>query len=283
MKQITTLLLVIATLSLIAGCPQPLDETIIDTPDCPGKANIADAVRVLSLQRQNIRPFKSRADCTVYFRDAEGRLKPESVDATIRFVPPSNVYFKGDKFGEIRLGTNDTEFWLRIKPDMDMYWYGAKSLAAGCVADLPVNPDAVAEGFGMVDVTTDWTLFYRDGYDLLDYTENGKKKKRVYVNACTYLISRIEYFDDEEALKASADLSQYTTGENGIVVPSNIYVVNYDEMGLESQSIEIELKHLSPFTPTEKQRQKMFARPERDGYKYMKELKENCEFELIAD
>ncbi len=282
MKQITTLLLLIATLTLIAGC-QSLNETIIDAPDCPGKANIASAVRVLALQRQNIRPFKSKADCVVYFPNAEGKLKPESVDASIYFVPPSNVYFKGDKFGEICLGTNDTEFWLRIKPDMDTYWYGAKARAADCVADLPVNPDAVAEGFGMVDITTDWTLFYRDGYDLLDYAENGKKKKRVYVNACTYLINRIEYFDDSGALKASADLTKYTTGENGIVVPSNIYVVNYDELGLESQSMEIKLKHLAPFVPTEKQLKKMFARPERDGYKYMKELKDNCEFELIAD
>lgn len=283
MKHLISLLLVIVVLALLAGC-QPMGERIIDVPECLGKADIADAVRVLSLQRQNVRSFKSRADCTVYFKNSEGQLKPEGVDATIRFVPPTKIYFKGDKFGEIRLGTNDTEFWLRIKPDMDTYWYGSKALAAECSADLPVNPDAIAEALGVVDVTTDWTLFHRDGYDLLDYAEDGNKRKRLYVDACTYLIRRIEYFDRAGALIASAELSEYSTGEDhGIVVPTRIYVANYDSMGLESDSIEIKLKHIAPFTPTEKQLQKMFARPERDGYESMRELTDNCEFELVAD
>ena len=79
----------------------------------------------------SIRAFKASADCVVYLPDAEGRLKPESVDAvSVRFVPPENFFFRGDKaFQEIRLGTNDTEFWLRIKPELDSYWYGSKALA----------------------------------------------------------------------------------------------------------------------------------------------------------
>ena len=278
------ILLLSLVMILLAGCPQPRDRAALETPDCPGKINITEAVQALALQRQNIKSFRSRADCIVYFRDNKGGLKPETVNAvTIVFVPPFNVYFDGDKFGEIRLGTNETEFWLRVKPEMDTYWFGSKDRAADCVTDLPVNPDAIAEAFGMVEITKKWTLFYRDGYDLLDYAENGKKKKRVYVNACTYLISRIEYFNDFGGLIMSADLRDYTTGENGIVVPSNIYVVNYDELGLESQSMEITLNHVAPFTPSEKQLQKLFARPDRDGYEHYLELNENCKFEPVDE
>lgn len=284
MKHKLCLIAVILTLVWLTGCPQPQPTGgILEPTQCRGKANIAQAVRTLNLQRQNVQSFRSRADCIVFFPDEEGRLKPESIDAvSICFLPPDKIFFKGDKaFQEIRFGTNEDQFWLLVKPVEDTYWFGSKKLAAQCTANLLVNPYNVAEAFGIVDVTTDWKLKHRDGYDILDKLENGKVLKRVYVDACTYLIHRIEYFDAVGNLKVSANLSDYTSGENGIVVPSKIYIANYDELSLETASIEITLKRAAPYTPDEERKKNLFARPSWDGYKYVIELKSNCEFEPV--
>ncbi|MHC4552165.1 MAG: hypothetical protein ACYSUT_05295 [Planctomycetota bacterium] len=282
MKHKIFIIIIITAMVWLAGCPQPQPpRDTLDPTQCSGKATIDQAVRTLKLQRQNVRSFKAGADCTVYFPDEDGGLKPEAVDAVaIRFMPPDKMFFRGDKaFQEIRFGTNESEFWLRVKPVEDTYWYGSRSLATQCTADLLVNPYNVVEALGLVDVTTDWRLTYRNGYDLLDKLEGDKVVKRIYVDACTYTIRRIEYFDTAGALRVSANLSDYTTGENGIVVPSTIYIANYDDLSLETASVEIKLRHVAPIDLTKKR--KLFVRPGRDGYKYMYELKENCEFEPV--
>ena len=284
MKHPLCFILLMTGLLGLTGCPQQIEQPR-EPMTCSGKATVEQAVQTLTLQRQNVRPFRAGADCLVYFPDEKGRLKPESVDAvTICFFPPDKVYFKGDKaFQEICFGTNEDEFWLRVKPSEDTYWYGSKDLAARCTANLLVNPNNVVEAFGFVDVTADWRLTYRDGYDILDKLEDGKIKKRIYVQTCSYLVSRIEYFDASGALRVSAELSEYTSGENGIVVPSKIYIANYDQWSLETTSIEIKLKHVVPLTLTPEKQKNMFARPDRNGYKNMLELKENCEFEPVKE
>ena len=265
----------------LSGCPAPPVEMIDDTA-CPGKERIDEAVRLLALQKLNVQPFEAPASCILSWRE-NGEDKDENVPGKLIFVPPDKIYFKGDKFGEVKFGTNETEFWLRSKAgDMDTYWWGTKAQAAGCRQALLLNPADIAEAFGIVDVTTDWKLSHRDNYDILDLYEDGKKKKRVYVNTCDYHIEQIEYFDIDELKKVSIELSDYTIGDNGIIVPTTIWVGYFDREGIDESSVEITLKHVRAFPPG-KQGKKLFVRPDRDGYKEVLKLSENCEFELVSE
>ena len=281
-KRISFVLLAISILFL-AGCPQPLDDEIIPVETgCPGKASIRQAVKIIRLQKQNVMPFRAKADCVFSYRKADGTDKDEPVGGDIVFVPKGNIFFKGSKFGEIRFGANAEEFWLRVKPELDTYWYGSKVIASECNEKLLINPANVAEALGVVDVTTDWTLSHRDGYDLLDLIEDGKKKKRVYVNTCDYRIELIEYFDADEFKRIGIELGNYTTNDDGIMVPSVIRFSYYDDMGLEESAVRIELKHVR-YLPPEKQKKKLFVRPGRDGYKKLLHLNADCEFELVEE
>ena len=279
-KSVSAAALIVACLFVMGCQPGPRQGGEIL---CPGKASIDEAIRVLSLQRQNLQPFQANADCTITYRSEDGDERHEPVrGAKMAFVPDTKMYFKGELvFKELRFGTNETEFWLRIKADLedfgDSYWWGARADVKQCPQTLPVNPDNIAEALGIVQVTPDWELSNRDGFDLLTLVENGRIQKRVTVNACDYLIEEIDYFDAEGMKRASVQLKHYAAGENGILVPTWIKVVSYDRMGQSDLAILFELKNIRSLPP-ERIGKKLFARPDRDGYGHLYRLNEKCEF-----
>jgi hypothetical protein len=250
---------------------------------CPGKSSIEEAIRVLTLQRQNLQPFQANADCTITYRDEDGDERQEPVrGAKMAFVPDAEIYFKGDLvFKELRFGTNETEFWLRIKADLedfgDSYWWGARADIQQCPEMLPVNPDNIAEALGIVEVTPEWELSNGDGYDLLTLVEDGRIRKRAAVNACDYSIEAIDYFDTEGMKRVSVQLKEYSAGENGIRVPTWIQIVSYDRMGQSDLAVLFELQNIRSLPP-ERIGKKLFARPERDGFGHLYRLDEKCEF-----
>lgn len=273
----SVIIFLLAAMVILSGCQRPLAQQELL---CPGKATVQQAAAVIQLQKQNVQPMMASADCVMSWRDEKGNEKDERVSGKMAFVPPGKIFFRGDKFGEIRFGTNETEFWLRIKPELDSYWWGSKAQAAQCDETLLLNPANIVEALGVVDVTSDWKLFYRDGYDILTLYEGGKIKKRVYVNACDYRIEEIEYFDVQEMKKVSVKLTAYSAQDDGLMVPSKICVSYFDPLGLEESSVQIELKHIQPL-PAEKQKKRLFERPGRDGYKQVYQLNEICEFERL--
>lgn len=249
---------------------------------CPGKTSIEDAIRVLALQRQNLQPFQATTNCTLTYPDKDGQPRDESVNGKMAFAPEAKIYFKGSlAFKELRFGTNETEFWLRIKADLqdfgDSYWWGVRADLKQCPETLPVNPDNIAEALGIVEVTPDWELSNGDGYDLLTLVEDGRIRKRVTVNACDYSIGEIDYFDTEGMKRVSVQLKAYSAQEHGIRVPTWIKVISYDRMGLLELAVLFELKNIR-YLPPEKITQKLFARPDRDGFGHLYRLDEKCEF-----
>jgi hypothetical protein len=266
-----------AALVVASGCQQP---TLQPKQRCPGKPTVQQAAAMITLQKQNVQPIMASADCIMSWLDEKGSEKDEQVSGKMAFVPPGKIFFKGDKFGEIRFGTNETEFWLRVKPELDSYWWGSKAQAAQCDETLLLNPAQIAEALGIVDVTVDWDLFYRDGYDVLSLYEGEKLKKRVHVNACDYRIEEIEYFDVQEIKKVSVKLTNYWAGDDGLTVPSKICVSYFDSLGLEESSVQFKLKNIRPLPP-EKQKKKLFERPSRDGYEHVYQLNDTCEFERL--
>jgi hypothetical protein len=246
---------------------------------CPGKESIAEAAAILSLQRQNVQPLQAGANCVFHYTDDTGKPQSKEVKAVaVRFVPPDRVLFRGSVFGDVvGFGANENEFWLRVKPDLDSYWWGTRDQAEQCHETLLINPYNVIEALGTVEVNTAWQLSYRDGSDILTLSgDDGTLIKRVFVDACDSLVRRIEYFDGEGLLKAAADLSDYTAGEQGLIVPSAIAVTQY-RYGIPEGSVEITLKQIRPFVPQDKHR-RLFERPGREGFEHLYRLNEHCEF-----
>lgn len=277
-KKIKHIIFIVLVGVCLCGC-QPAGVSRQRELICPGKSSIEEAVTILMLQRRNQKPIRASAECVFIYKDDQGEEKKQAVDpVTVRFIPPDRIIFRGDEFGEVGFGANESEFWLRIKPDMDSYWWGTHRQADRCSEMMLINPYNVTEALGTVDVSSDWQLSYCNGDDILILlTDDGRLVKRVFVDACDYLVKRIEYFDSEGLLKAAADLSDYTAGEQGLIVPSTIEVTQY-QYGIPEGSVEIRLKHIRPFIPTEKQKRLLFQRPERDGFEHLYRLNEHCEF-----
>ena len=178
---------------------------------------------------------------------------------------------------EVYFGSNEKEFWVRIEP-LDSYWWGMREQIDNCSETLPINPHNVTDALGIVQVTTNWTLEHKDDYDILSLFDGKKLKKRVFVEPQEYRIDRIEYFDNEGFLKAAVNLSNYSKDRNGVVVPMQIEVTSY-RFGIQQYDrVLIELKHVKAWQPNDKQRQKLFKRPDRDGYGHLYRLNEECEF-----
>ena len=284
MKKIKcVILMVLAGVCLfLCGC-QPAGVRPGDEMTCPGKPSIEEAIRLLQLQKQNLQPFQASAECVITYQDGEGGQRREPVrSAKIAFVPDEKVYFKGELvFKELRFGTNETEFWLRIKADLedfgDSYWWGARDDLKQCPQTLPVNPDNIAEAIGVIEVTSDWEMTNQDSYDILTLHEDGRIKKRIFINTCDYHIEQIKYFDSEGLKRVSVELNDYSAQENGILVPTRIKIVSYDRVCVPDLAVVFELKNIRPLPP-EKIGKKLFKRPGRDGYEHLYRLDENCEF-----
>lgn len=264
-------------LAFLAGCTPP--PTKPAELHCPGKATVQEAAALLNLQKQNLQPFRASAECTISWRDENGKKRNEPVrGANIAFVPDNKVEFIGELlFKELRFGANEKEFWLRVKAELDTCWWGTRAQAAQCRDGLIVNPDSLVEALGIMNITPNWKMFYRDGYDILSCYEAGRMKKRIYINACDYRIEQIEYFDAEQIKKVSVELGDYAVGETGITAPTRIRVVSYDRMAQEESAALIRLKNIRPLPP-EQRGKKLFVRPGRDGYEHVYRLDENCEF-----
>lgn len=261
---------------LLCGCgPQTKP---VQRPVCPGKATLSEAIEALNLQRQNLQAFEATAEGVISYQK-DGRDRDEPIrNGYLTFIPPDKIFFKGEiVFKEARFGTNEEEFWLRIKYDLDTYWWGSRETAEKCASKLPFDPTGIAEAIGIVNVTDDWELFYRDGYDILTLRRDGQVSKRVYINACDYRAELLEYFGQAGQKTVSVELSDYNVDETGVMVPTTILAATYNDEGLEAQAVRFTLKNIRPLTP-DRYKPKQFTRPDRDGYGTVLHLNENCEF-----
>lgn len=275
-KKFLTILAASAILWSAAGCQEP-QRPISQGTVSQGKITIEQAVAALNAQHQPTGPIQATSRCVLQWLDADNKTRRESFDAQVRVVPPDKIFFRGDKFGEIRFGTNENEFWLRIKPEMDTYWYGTRQQAQKCPTELLLNPCNLAEAVGRVEIDTTWELFHRDGWDWLTLREQGRPVKRIYVDCNDYRISRIEYFDREGQVMAATELSNYTQTGNGVLMPTTIRLITIYK-GLEESSAQFGLQGIRRLEATEAQMEKLFRRPGRDSYGTVLRLDDYCNF-----
>ena len=272
-------LLCVGILLGTAGCPP---RRAVIEPICPGKETIADAVEALEMQRSNLHPIQARVRVVLNWTDPDGKEQKEDFDGQLRFTPPDRLFVRGEKFGEIRFGTNEEAFWLMVKPELDSYWWGTRQAADMCQERLQFNPWNVTEALGMAEVDATWDLRHIDGFDVLTKSDNlGRPIKRVRVRACDYLVSTIEVLNPDADQSALISLDEYTASEQGLMVPG---VIGAEHMqgGQRDAAMRVELRGIRRFEMEPAKLERLYARPSKAHYENVYRLSSDCEFVLVG-
>ena len=225
---------------------------------------------------QNIKPISASGKCTITWYE-KNKKRTEAPDIQLRFVPPYNVYFAGSILGQesFRVGLNDNQFWYRVKPTSQFY-YGGRIYAQRCRNNHLINPATLLEALGIVSVDDSWE-FSKGHYEdiLTKKNDKGKPVKKIYINQCSYRISRVEYYEDGDMPLVTTVLGDYTETD-GLTVPTQIDIMSHD---LDGVSVEIRLRGVKLFEPTSTQLNgKLFKMPSMDGYENIYKLTDNCTF-----
>jgi len=265
------LLPVFVAIFILSGCgPQRREpKPVLSTQE-----SAAEALSVLRSRSQHTGPLKANGQCLwQYYID--GKRRKENFAVRLWMNPPAEVYLQGDVGFNPRgivLGSNASEFWLLIKPELSSYSWGKWS-EQDTSSGLMVVPKTLDEALGIVEVVDEksWSLSKEGGLDVLvRRNDKGGIAKKIYINRLDYLIRKIEYFDVNGSVLALAELDKYKDVTEDFFVPTVIKIMMYGEDGAEdSDSITLNLKSVKPDSFTEKRRKIIFNRPKTKGYEHI--------------
>ena len=258
----------------ISGCAPAVKKPPV-TPLCPGVKSIDELITIFNDHRQNVKAVRAGGKCVIQWYDSEKRPRKESADITLRFCPPDRLFLKANIItGEIiRVGSNSAEFWLQMKPkEISTYQWGTWSQAKHCRDQMLLGPASLMEALGVVYIDKNWSLSGEDDFDILTRQQaGGKPAKKIYVDNCSGMIKKIEYFDTDARLVVTLKLDDFLETQDDIVVPTKI---NVDYHVLET-SAAMSLKNIKLF---KKIKDKLFVRPPPKGFKHIYKLGADCEF-----
>jgi len=254
-------LFTISVLTLTGCAPQIQQPKRI----CPGKKSAAEALSLLKLRSKNIAPLKANGQCRLQYYDAEGKRHNENFPVKVWVNPPAEIYLQGNVALDAKgivLGSNEDEFWLAMKPKTSTYVWGQWSDEA-YPEELMINPKLVLEAIGITEVSGEkkWFLSKEDAFDVLTKRNGHTESKKIYIEACDYLVGRIEYFDAGRPVVVT-ELDEYEEVSEGFFVPAVIKIVKGTAEAIEnSVSITLNLKSIKSANITEKQHNRLFTRP----------------------
>ena len=256
-------------LLIVAGCAPEKREP---EPVLPGKKSVAEALSVLRSRSQHTGPLKGNGQCLWRYY-SNGKPRTENFAVKIWVNPPTEVYLQGDVAFNPRglvLGSNASEFWLLIKPEVGSYSWGKWS-EQDSSSGLMVVPKSLDEALGIVEVADEksWSLSGEGAFDVLvRRSDKGRIVKKIYIHRRDYLVRRIVYFDVNGKVVAVAELDKYKEVSREFFVPTVIGIVMHGGDGGDNlASIKLNLASVKPESFTEKRRNILFTRPETKGYK----------------
>ncbi|MHC4087526.1 MAG: hypothetical protein ACYSWZ_20385 [Planctomycetota bacterium] len=269
-KIVKILLPVFVVLFFLGGCGPRRREP---KPVLSVQKTAAEALSVLRSRSQHTGPLKANGQCLwQYYSD--GKKRKENFAVKMWMNPPAEVYLQGDVGFNPRgivLGSNASEFWLLIKPELSSYSWGKWS-EQETSGGLMVVPKTMDEALGIVEVIDEksWSLSKESGFDVLvRRNDKGVIARKMYINRRDYLVRMIEYYDVNGNVLALAELDKYKDVTEDYFVPTVIKIIMYGENGAEdSESITLNLKSVKSDSFTEKRRKKIFTKPEMKDYKH---------------
>ena len=258
---------------IFGGCAAQIQKPI---RVCPGKESIAESLSSLRLQLENAVPLKANGQCFLQYYAEDRKLKKENFPVKLWVNPPVEIYMQGDVAFDpkgIVVGSNEDEFWLAIKlKEISCYWWGRWS-EESYPEKLMINPKLVLEAIGVAAVGNieSWSLSKEGAFDVLTKQEGGAKTRKIYINNCDYLVRKIEYYRDDGRATVVTELDKYKELIKGFFVPTFIKIINRTDSNKED-SVQITLSSVKPANFTDKQRKRLFIRPEPQGFKHIYEI-----------
>jgi hypothetical protein len=258
-------------LIVLTGCA-------IQTPQpkrpCPGKQTAAEAIELLNSHRGKISPIRAAGQCLLRY-NLEGKQHKENFPVKLWINPPDEIYLQGDVAFDaagLVLGSNADEFWFWLKPkEISSYWWGSWS-QVNATGRLALNPNALLEAFGAVDFQNgNWSLTRIGSFDVLVLnSEQGTVLKRVYIEPCDYVVSKIEYLDSTGRF-GRADFADYKLINENFLVPTSIKITAVtNDTGENSASISLASVKSAQFS--QQQRQRLFVRPQPRGFEHIYQI-----------
>jgi hypothetical protein len=266
-------LYLVAAFLIVAGCQPPQQKK---APVCPGKSAAADALSALSSQAQKAVPLKATGQCILEYY-VEGKKHRENFPIKLWVNPPVEVYLQGEVAFDPRglvLGSNESEFWLAVKPDeISSYWWGLWS-EESYNERLMISPKIVLEALGIValdssrDSEANWSLSKERSFDVLTKSDDeGRPVKKIYIDTCDYLVRKIEQLINGTATVV-AELQNYKELAPDVFVPVKIKVANVAGAN-KGDSVAITLQSIKTAEFSEKLRSRLFIRPDYQGFKHI--------------
>ena len=268
-----------AAILVIAGCGQEVSGPV---RVCPGKGSAAEVVAVLAERAERAVSIRANGQCRLKYY-AEGKEHKENFAVKLWVNPPSEIYLQGDVAFDatgIVLGANAEEFWFWVKlKEVSSYWYGRWS-EWGRDDELMISPSIVLDGLGLVDVRRfEWDLSNSGGFDILTgRKKEGRAVKRIYISTCEYLISKIEYFDDDGEVVVCAEPENYVEVAEGFYAAKVIKVISGGR-GEKEDSVRITLGSVKAAEFNAKQRARLFVRPQPRGFEHVYQIIEGLPVE----
>jgi hypothetical protein len=211
-------------------------------------------------------------------------MQKENFPVKLWVNPPNEIYLQGDVAFDatgLVLGANADEFWLWLKPkEISSYWWGAWT-QTGMSRRIPINPMILLEAFGAVGASQgDWSLTHANFDILWLHDEQGVLVKRIFIEPCDYVVTKIEYFDSSGAIAATAEFSGYKQIAEGHLVPESIKIVVLSADGVED-SARISLTSVRPAQFNTDQRRRLFVRPPPRGFEHVYKIIDGDSVEQI--
>jgi hypothetical protein len=258
-----------AAILIFGGCATQMGKAV---RVCPGKESVDESLSSLRMRLENTSPLKADGQCLLQYYAEDRKPKKENFPVKLWVNPPVEIYMQGDVAFDpkgIVLGSNEDEFWLAIKlKEVSSYWWGRWS-EESYPEKLMISPRLVLEALGVVVVEGEenWSLSNEGAFDILTKQE-GDKIRKIYINNCDYLVRKIEYFNGDGQAAIVMELDKYKEISKNFFVPGVVKIVNRAGRN-KGDSVQITLSSVKPMDFTDKQRGRLFVRPQPQGFRHI--------------
>jgi hypothetical protein len=225
------------------------------------------------MRLENTSPLKADGQCLLQYYAEDGKPKKENFPVKLWVNPPVEIYMQGDVAFDpkgIVLGSNEDEFWLAIKlKEVSSYWWGRWS-EESYPEKLMISPRLVLEALGVAAVGDgeNWSLSNEGAFDILTKQEGITETAKIYINNCDYLVRKIEYFNGDGQAAIVMELDKYKEISKNFFVPGVVKIVNRAGRN-KGDSVQITLSSVKPMDFTDKQRGRLFVRPQPQGFRHI--------------
>jgi hypothetical protein len=269
-SNIRLFLIAAAGMLIFVGCAAQMQKPV---RVCPGKGTVAESLSSLRVQLENAVPIKADGQCLLQYYNRDRKPKKENFPVKLWVNPPVEIYMQGDvAFNPkgVILGSNKEEFWLAVRlKGTSGYWWGIWS-ERDYTEKLMISPRLVLEALGAAAVEDEkgWLLSNEGAFDVLTKKESGIETKKIYISTCDYLVRKIEYPGGDGRTAIIMELDKYKEISKNFFVPSIVKIVNRAG-GNKGDSVQITLGSVKPMKFTNKQRERLFVRPQAQGFEHI--------------